>query len=147
MAYGTVGELNKEEEPRYVFYDHMTSSGEAVYSNSHQEQSEQLYSVPPSRSPIYEQLDDFNAKSHLYEPLDAIDGGLLSRPVEPVFHSLPPLVCAAHYGDASSLNKLSVTAESVVKEAVKSIRKLLGKWLCHCTVYVFKANFDGHNLC
>ncbi len=131
-AYGTVKKLNEEEEPRYVSRDHMTSSGGAVYTNSHQEQSQQFYSVPPSKSPLYEKLDDLNVNSHLYEPLDCVettDGGLLSRPVEPVFHNLPPLVCAAHYGDESSLNKLSTTAESVVKEAVKSIRKLLGEWL------------------
>ena len=141
----------QEEEPRYVTHDNIMNSkylsGEPVYANDDQEKSGKFYDVPPTRpnggmsegksppkpdSSLYKRFDDVNEKSHIYECLDALestDGGLLSRPPEPevVFKNLPPLVCAAHFGDESSLTKLSDTASSVIKEAIKIIQNILSE--------------------
>ncbi len=153
VANGTVGGANvevgvvKEAEPRYVY--HVTATSPL------QSETENVYNTPRTNagvgitdkgdSPLYEQLDDID---HLYEHMDAIemtDGGLLSRPSEeeeePVFANLPPLVCAAHYGDRESLTKLSDTAGSVVKEAVKNIRKLLGEYLTFALTIHYLASY------
>lgn len=154
VAYGTVGVANmgmvKDEEPRYVYRVSAVSPPKNEVEN--------VYSIPRSSkcvsmsnrrdSPLYEQLDKLRVNDHIYERLDAIeatDGAFLSRPseeVEPVFKNLPPLVCATHYGDEASLNKLSDTAGSVVKEAVKNIRKLLSK--CVHTYYIMYMIIGNH---
>ena len=103
------------------------------------------------RDSVYEDLDKFDEQTdHVYEQMDSVfmpsgdqennpestDGAMFSQPVgQPlakdemvVFNNLPTLVCAAHLGDEASLLKLSDTASSVIKEAIKNIQNVLSEY-------------------
>ena len=106
---------------------------------------------PNEEDGVYEDLDKCDDPSHIYEQMDSVfmpsgdqgnnqdstDGAMFSRQIDRpppkdeelvIFNNLPPLVCAAHLGDEASLLKLSDTASSVIKEAIKNIQNVLSKY-------------------